>query len=301
MRKWNLLFVFLLIIAVAFVSGCAKRQLTKSESDRISAIEAKIAKARELGARECAPRELAQAIARLDHAKHELSEKHEEQGVDELEAADRIADDLLAKTQVCWDMKHKKPVPTISLSANPATVDKGVCSTLSWTSTDATTASIDSGVGNVAASGNRDVCPPSTTTYTITAKGPGGSATDSVTVNVTSPAPIPVTKFENIYFDFDKSFIRDDAKPNLEKVAEYMKENRDVRVLIEGHCDERGTNEYNFALGDRRAQEAKNYLMNLGIDGSRIKTISYGEERPEDPGHNEDAWAKNRRDVFIVQ
>jgi peptidoglycan-associated lipoprotein len=297
MRKWNLLFVSLLIIAIAFVSGCAKRQLTKSESDRISTIEAKIAKARELGARECAPRELAKAIATLDHAKHELVVEGEDEGVEVLADAERIADDLLAKTQVCWDLKHKKPVPTVSLSANPATVDMGECSTLSWTSTDATTASIDSGVGNVAAGGNRDVCPPSTTTYTITAKGPGGSATDSVTVNVTSPA----TELENIYFDFDKSFIRDDAKPNLEKVAEFMKENRDVRVLIEGHCDERGTNEYNFALGDRRAQAAKNYLMTLGIDGSRIKTISYGEERPEDPGHNEDAWAKNRRDVFIVQ
>ncbi len=94
------------------------------------------------------------------------------------------------------------------------------------------------------------------------------------------PPSVPVA-FENIYFDFDRSFIRDDAKPELEKVAAYLKENRDVRVLIEGHCDERGTDEYNFALGDRRSQAAKNYLMNLGIDGSRIKTIRSVTERKD--------------------
>ncbi|RMG56726.1 MAG: peptidoglycan-associated lipoprotein Pal [Deltaproteobacteria bacterium] len=106
--------------------------------------------------------------------------------------------------------------------------------------------------------------------------------------------------FEDIHFDFDKYFIRDDAKPILEKLGKYLLENPSVKVLIEGHCDERGTNEYNMALGEKRAQAAKNYLVGLGVSPDRIDTISYGEERPLDPRHNEEAWAKNRRAHFNI-
>ncbi|OGP34773.1 MAG: peptidoglycan-associated lipoprotein [Deltaproteobacteria bacterium GWC2_65_14] len=122
-----------------------------------------------------------------------------------------------------------------------------------------------------------------------------------------APAPAPTTiqeqpvGFGNIHFDYDKSFIRDDAKPILGKVAEYLKKNPGAKLQIEGHCDERGTSEYNMALGERRASAASKYLKNLGIAGNRLSTISYGEERPHDPGHTEDAWAKNRRAVFVVK
>jgi len=116
-----------------------------------------------------------------------------------------------------------------------------------------------------------------------------------------APAAVEESVFQNIHFDFDKSFIREDAKPKLSKVAEYMKKNKDAKILIEGHCDERGTSEYNMALGDRRANSAKKYLTALGINGKRLSTVSYGKERPLDPEHNEDAWAKNRRAVFVLQ
>ncbi|NIO16380.1 MAG: peptidoglycan-associated lipoprotein Pal [Deltaproteobacteria bacterium] len=106
--------------------------------------------------------------------------------------------------------------------------------------------------------------------------------------------------FENIQFDFDKYFIREDARPILEKLGSFMTDNPDVKILIEGHCDERGTNEYNFALGERRSQAAMDYLVNLAIDAGRIKTISYGEERPLDPGHSEASWAQNRRAQFVI-
>ena len=86
----------------------------------------------------------------------------------------------------------------------------------------------------------------------------------------------------------------------MKKKAEWLINNSDVAVTIEGHCDERGTNEYNLALGERRAASAKTFLMDLGIAGSRLNTISYGEERPVDPGHNEEAWAKNRRGHFTI-
>ncbi len=106
--------------------------------------------------------------------------------------------------------------------------------------------------------------------------------------------------FSDIHFDFDKSVVREDARPILEKVGTFLLENGGANVLIEGHCDERGTSEYNLALGERRAQAAKNYLSTLGVKGDRVKTISYGEEKPLDSGHNDDAWAKNRRGHFVV-
>ncbi|MBN2466678.1 MAG: peptidoglycan-associated lipoprotein Pal [Deltaproteobacteria bacterium] len=105
---------------------------------------------------------------------------------------------------------------------------------------------------------------------------------------------------EIIYFDFDKSTIKPQAKEKLDRTAKWLTENPTVNVQVEGNCDERGTNEYNLALGDRRAASAKKYLANLGIAPARITTISYGEEKPADPGHDESAWALNRRDEFKI-
>lgn len=106
---------------------------------------------------------------------------------------------------------------------------------------------------------------------------------------------------QDIYFEFDSSALLPMAQDTLAKKAQWLRDNPGVSVIIEGHCDERGTNEYNLALGDRRAGSAKTYLINLGIDASRLSTISYGEERPVDPGHNEEAWAKNRRAHFAIE
>ena len=114
------------------------------------------------------------------------------------------------------------------------------------------------------------------------------------------PAATAETAVKDIFFEFDKSNISSDAREILKANADFLLKNGNSKVVIEGHCDERGTAEYNMALGQRRAQETKNYLVNLGIKEPRIKTISYGEERPFDPGHDEDAWAKNRRAHFAV-
>lgn len=131
------------------------------------------------------------------------------------------------------------------------------------------------------------------------------------------PAPTPVIKetprkteekitvpedlrLSTIYFDFDKSNIRSDQRGTLRSNAELLAEYETVKILIEGHCDERGTNEYNLALGQRRSESTKRYLVDYGISISRIETVSYGEERPVDTGHNESAWSKNRRGEFII-
>ena len=111
---------------------------------------------------------------------------------------------------------------------------------------------------------------------------------------------IPETSVRDINFDFDSSIIRPDAREILKVNADFLLKNRISSIVIEGHCDERGTAEYNMALGQRRAQETKKYLVNLGIKESTIRTISYGEERPLDPGNTEEAWAKNRRAHFLI-
>jgi peptidoglycan-associated lipoprotein len=105
---------------------------------------------------------------------------------------------------------------------------------------------------------------------------------------------------EGIFFDFDKSFIKLEYRPVLHEKAAFLKDYPNMRVRIEGNCDERGTNEYNLALGDRRSNSAKNFLVSLGIAADRIETISYGEERPRAMGHNEDSWSQNRRDDFML-
>jgi peptidoglycan-associated lipoprotein len=106
---------------------------------------------------------------------------------------------------------------------------------------------------------------------------------------------------ENVYFDFDTSTLDDNAQELLKQKAEWLRDNPDAKIVIEGHCDERGTNAYNLALGERRADSVKMFLENLGIAGTRMTTISYGEEKPIDPGHNEEAWAKNRRAAFVLE
>ncbi|MBP2668153.1 MAG: pal [Deltaproteobacteria bacterium] len=119
------------------------------------------------------------------------------------------------------------------------------------------------------------------------------------------PAPAPAVEekaaLDPVYFDFDKSFIREDAKPALQKTADYLKKNKDAKIQVQGNCDERGTSEYNMALGDRRATSAKKYLVGLGIDGNRVTTVSYGKEKPICTDHNEECWQKNRRGDIMLQ
>jgi len=118
---------------------------------------------------------------------------------------------------------------------------------------------------------------------------------------VEDKATVPADlKFATIYFDFDKSDIRSDQRSTINRNAELLKQYPSVSVRIEGHCDERGSDEYNIALGNRRADAARRYLVEYGIAGNRIQTISYGESRPVDPGHSEAAWAKNRRTEFVI-
>lgn len=116
------------------------------------------------------------------------------------------------------------------------------------------------------------------------------------------PPPVEETRIalQDAYFDFDDASLRDDAKNALENNAKYMEKNSGA-LVIEGHCDERGSVEYNIALGEKRARAAKDFLVSYGVSASRLTTISYGKERPFDQGHTEEAWAKNRRAHFVAK
>ncbi|MGC2287460.1 MAG: peptidoglycan-associated lipoprotein Pal [Candidatus Acidiferrum sp.] len=200
--------------------------------------------------------------------------------------------------------------PTVSLSANPTSITKGQSSTLSWTSTDATTLTISPEVGAVSAQGSTSVTPSDSTTYTITASGPGGSADSSVRVTVEAPPPPPpagptlkelfLRDVKDAYFDFNKADIRDDARTALGQTADFLRNHPEVKVVIEGHCDDRGSTEYNLVLGDRRAAAVKAYLVSLGISADRMKTVSYGKEKPFCTEDNEECWQSNRRGHFVM-
>jgi len=206
------------------------------------------------------------------------------------------------------------PQPTVSLSANPSTIERGQSTTLSWESKNASTLALEPGLGQVPARGSMTVSPFESLTYRITATGPGGAADASARVTVNPPPrppapPKPVeediqTSFNNrvrdIYFDYDKSDIRPDAVPVLQANGEWLRAHPNANIVIEGHCDERGSAEYNLGLGDRRATAAKEYLVSLGIDGNRIRTISYGKEKPVCSEQNEDCWQRNRRGHFVL-
>lgn len=201
--------------------------------------------------------------------------------------------------------------PTATLRAVPSVIEKGQSSTLSWNSTNATELRLEPELGSVAPQGSSSVTPDRSTTYTLTAKGPGGSAEASarITVNLPPPPPPPARmsveeafgrRVRDAYFDFDKADIRPDARVSLTQTAEFLREYTEARVLIEGHCDERGSTEYNLGLGDRRANAAREFLVSLGIADNRIQTVSYGKERPVCTESNEECWQRNRRAHFVL-
>jgi peptidoglycan-associated lipoprotein len=200
--------------------------------------------------------------------------------------------------------------PTVTLQASPGSINKGESSTLSWNSTDATQLNIAPEVGPVTAQGSTKVTPPESTTYTITASGPGGSATATAMVNVAAPPPPPpppppdydkifLREVRDAYFDYNKADIRPDAREALSKTADLLKNYPQFRVTIEGHCDERGSTEYNLGLGDRRAAAVKQYLVSLGISADRLSTVSFGKEKPFCMESNETCWQQNRRGHFV--
>ncbi|HYX68702.1 MAG TPA: peptidoglycan-associated lipoprotein Pal [Terriglobales bacterium] len=200
------------------------------------------------------------------------------------------------------------PAPTASLTANPDNIQQGQTTNLTWRTENATDVSI-TGLGKVDPNGSQSVSPGDSTTYTLTATGPGGTqqATARVTVTVPPPQPQPSATDEQLFnqnvrdafFDYDKFNIRDDARAALQADVQFLQQHPNITFTIEGHCDERGSIEYNQALGDNRARSALDFLVQAGINPSRMRTVSYGKEKPFCNEHNEECWQQNRRAHFV--
>ena len=204
------------------------------------------------------------------------------------------------------------PAPTASISVSPDTVQQGQAATLSWQTSGATDISID-GIGAVQASGSQQVTPTESTTYHLVAKGSGGTQEATTRLTVSAPAaaaPPPPSASEedlfgqavkDIYFEYDKSDISGSQQASVQADAQFLGQHSNISFTIEGHCDERGSTEYNLALGDQRASSVKNALVSAGVSANRIKTISYGKEKPFCMESNESCWQQNRRGHFVYQ
>jgi len=204
--------------------------------------------------------------------------------------------------------------PTVTLQASSTFIQKGESATLSWSSTNATSLVIAPSIGSVAPEGSAKVTPADSTTYTITATGPDGTAdaniritvgAQPVTPTVTTPTEtvdqLFLREVKDAFFDYNKSDLRPDARDALSQTAVFLRRNPNIRVTIEGHCDERGTTEYNVGLGQRRADTVKEFLVSLGISADRLSTTSFGKEKPFCNGHDETCWQENRRGHFVKQ
>jgi peptidoglycan-associated lipoprotein len=197
--------------------------------------------------------------------------------------------------------------PTATLAAKPSVIQQGQSTTLTWQTTNANDITIQA-LGTVSASGSRVVTPGTSETYTLVAKGPGGTedASARVTVNpapaakVVTPQPSEEDLFaknvKDVFFNYDKYNIRPDEVRITDNDAQFLDQHPDIKIMVEGHCDDRGSEEYNLALGASRANSLRQSLVQQGVNGERINTISYGKEKPFCTSDNEQCWQENRRD-----
>jgi len=197
------------------------------------------------------------------------------------------------------------PAPTATISASPEVVTAGQSTTITWKADNANDITI-SGLGTVQASGTRELTPAQSTTFTLTAKGPGGSADANarVTVNAAPQRPEPPAISEeelfrknvhDVFFAYDKYDVDTEGHDAVTSTAKFLADHPNTKLTIEGHCDERGSIEYNLALGENRASAVKTELTKLGVSADRVNTTSFGKEKPFCTDSNEECWAQNRR------
>lgn len=203
------------------------------------------------------------------------------------------------------------PAPTAQITATPSSISAGDQVVLTWRTSDANSVSID-GIGDVPTSGVKTVTPTSSTSYHLVAKGEGGTADATARVTVNAPPAVQVptntmsseeefkANVQDIFYDYDSADVRPDAQATLSKDASYLVSHPNIHIVIGGYCDERGSNEYNIGLGQNRADAAKNALVSAGVAANRIRTISYGKEKPFCTESTEECWQQNRRAGFTM-
>ena len=204
------------------------------------------------------------------------------------------------------------PTPMATITAEPSSITPGGSATLTWKTTDATNVSIE-GLGTVATAGTQTVTPTQTTSYHLIAQGDGGTADATATVTVTSAPPPPAqiqetgideNAFESavkpVFFDYDSYDVRPDAQSTISSDANFLNQHPNLKVVIGGYCDQRGSTEYNLALGENRANAAKQALVSAGVSPDRLRTVSYGKEKQFCTDQTEACWQQNRRAQFTL-
>ncbi|MFZ0661504.1 MAG: peptidoglycan-associated lipoprotein Pal [Acidobacteriaceae bacterium] len=203
------------------------------------------------------------------------------------------------------------PAPTATITAQPDTINSGQSTVLTWSTTDANSASIE-GLGPVPTAGTRNVNPTESTTYTLNATGDGGNAVATARVTVNSaPTSSNIAEgnvtdemfhqnVKDVFYDYDSYSIRPDAQAAIQQDANFFNQHSELKVVVGGYCDERGSVEYNLALGENRANAAKQALVADGVSPDRLRTVSYGKEKQFCTEHNEACWQQNRRAAFSI-
>ena len=206
------------------------------------------------------------------------------------------------------------PAPTASITADPLAIDQGQSVVLNWRTQNATSAAIE-GIGEVNVNGTQTVSPANSTNFKLTAKGDGGTIEANVRVTVRVPvapsAPPPENvdmgseaafhqNVQDIFFDYDSFDLRPDAATSTAKAAEYLTAHPSIKVVIGGYCDDRGSAEYNLALGENRANAARTALISAGVASNRLRVISYGKEKQFCTEQDESCWQQNRRAQFSL-
>ena len=309
-----------LLLLLGVFYGCAGREYAPNRGvmyyhRELPAADRAVEAARAAGKDKECPTEFAAAEKMRNDAYDTYLACHTEEGIAKANQATALANALCPRIAVA--PVPMPAAPTVTMYAAPSTIEQGQCSTLTWTTTGASSASIDQGIGGMDPNGSRQVCPGSTTQYTVTAMGDGGTRTTSTTVTVNPaatppPPPAPVRAEPrkvidrlvlHVNFDFDKSVVRKEDVAELQKAIDFVKKYPGYEISIEGHTDSRGTDKYNQALSERRAASVKAYLLKHGmIDTHKdnITTKGFGESKPIADNKTDKGRFENRRVEILI-
>lgn len=308
------------LFAVAgFLFGCAGREFAPDRQflyyhKELPAAERALAAAKAAGKDKECPEAYKYAVDMKNDAYKLYEQCKTKEGISKANEAAAMAKGLCPQLPLPTPAKMSPPIPppapmaapTVSLSASPPSIDKGKCADLTWSSTNASRASIDRGIGNVAPGGSLQVCPDATTQYAITATGEGGTKTATTTVTVNPPSPPAAPKVVDrltvhINFDTNKADVRKEDIPDLQKAVEFVKKYPGHAISVEGHTDDRGNARYNQYLSEKRAVAVKDYLLANGVkDGDKIKTAGFGEDKPIADNKTEKGRLENRRVEILI-
>jgi OOP family OmpA-OmpF porin len=309
------LLVACLVLSIGFLIGCAGMEYAPNKGiayyhSELPAADRALAAAKAAGKDKECPEAYKYAEGMKNKAYKTYWECRTKEAIAQANEATAVAKGLCPKLPLPEPVKVTAPpppppmaAPTVSLMASPPSVDKGKCADLTWSSTNASAVSIDQGIGSVAASGSRQVCPPTTLQYTVTAMGEGGTKTVSTTVDVVPPAaPTPIDKLTiHVNFDYDKSQIRKTDVGELQKALAFVKKYPGYKISVEGHTDSRGTDKYNQALSEKRAEAVKKYLLDNGATGGdKIQAVGFGESKPIADNKTEKGMFENRRVEILI-